>query len=308
MRTKQFDVLVVGDLFVDIVMSGFAAWPKAGEETFAHEMVREAGGGAAITASGLARLRTRTGVVGVVDGSGSDGGWLTNRLRSLGVNTSTLEKDQSEPTGLTVAITRGLDRTFFTYSGANKALPDFLAKNDVQRQLQQAQHVHFACCLDPRLLIELTAILRRVETRVTVDVGWHPDWLSSAGSIDALGHVDLFMPNEAEAQAVTGEKTTAEILNAFERIGVRRVALKMAERGAALTIDGRKLFCDPVQVVSVDTTGAGDSFDAGFIYGTLRDEPPERCLQIANICGALSTRALGGITAFPSRAEIEELM
>ena len=132
--------------------------------------------------------------------------------------------------------------------------------------------------------------------------------LNNAGTIDALSQVDLFMPNEAEAQAVTGEKTTAEILNAFERIGVRRVALKMAERGAALTIDGRKLFCDPVQVVSVDTTGAGDSFDAGFIYGTLRDEPPERCLQIANICGALSTRALGGITAFPSRAEIEELM
>jgi sugar/nucleoside kinase (ribokinase family) len=100
MRTKQFDVLVVGDLFVDIVMSGFAVWPKPGEETFAQEMLREAGGGAAITASGLARLRART----------ASSGWSTEAAvmglayepaKVTWVNTSTLERDHSEPTGLT---------------------------------------------------------------------------------------------------------------------------------------------------------------------------------------------------------------
>lgn len=299
---KQFDVLVVGDLFIDIVMSGCAELPAPGHEAFARAMIREAGGGAAITASGLARLGARTGVIGVVDDV--DGAWLAKRLISVGVDTGLLEKHPSEPTGMTVAISSDRDRAFFTYSGANVGLPELLDRSDISTTLQQAHHVHFACCLDPLQLMKLTDLLHAAETRVSLDVGWHPDWLRNEKSIGAICGLDLFLPNEAEASVITGMNTPDAILDAFEHMGIRLLALKMGEKGSCALVNGRKVFSDPVKVDVVDTTGAGDSFDAGFIYGMLHGESPERCLEIGNICGALSTRALGGIAAFPSRGEI----
>ena len=299
---KQFEVLVVGDLFIDLVFSGFAELPPPGHEAFARAMIREAGGGASITASGLARLGTKTGVIGVVDDL--DGAWLAKRLKSVGVDTSALHKHPTEPTGTTVAISSGRDRTFFTYSGANLGLSELLERSDIRAALQKAQHVHFACCLDPVLLMELTALLHGAETGVSLDVGWHPEWLGNEKSIHAIRQLDLFFPNEAEASVTTSQKSPDDILDAFEHMGVHHVALKMGEKGSALLINGRKVFSPPVKVDVVDTTGAGDSFDAGFIYGMLHEESPERCLEIGNICGALSTRALGGIAAFPSPAEI----
>ena len=308
MKPKQVDVLVVGDIFVDIVMSGFPDWPKPGQEAFAKEMLCEVGGGAAITACGLSRLNVTTGVVGLVenDGDVGDGGWITKRLSSFGVSTTMLEKHPTEPTGITIAVSSNRDRAFFTYPGANTGLPELLARSDVRSALETAAHVHFACRLDPLLLIELTESLHAQGTRVSLDVGWHPDWLGDRNSIRAVGELDWFMPNETEAEVMTGKSDPDEILDAFERMGIRRVALKLGERGAALIVDGSKVFVDPLKVQVVDTTGAGDSFDAGFIYGSLRGQSPERCLSIANMCGALSTRALGGITAFPSESEISK--
>ena len=87
--------------------------------------------------------------------------------------------------------------------------------------------------------------------------------------------------------------------------GVRNVALKLGERGAALLWDGEIFHCPPHKVKAVDTTGAGDCFDAGFICGWLHGLEPDRCLRVGAICGALSTRGLGGIASFPSKEELE---
>jgi len=84
------------------------------------------------------------------------------------------------------------------------------------------------------------------------------------------------------------------------------VGLKLGGKGAALLWRRRQFLTDPVPVETVDTTGAGDSFNAGFIFAWLRGYSARRCLRIANICGALSTRALGGIAAFPSLPELAE--
>jgi sugar/nucleoside kinase (ribokinase family) len=87
--------------------------------------------------------------------------------------------------------------------------------------------------------------------------------------------------------------------------GIRAVGLKLGGHGAALAWKKQEFVCDPLDVPHVDTTGAGDCFDAGFIYAWLSDESPEDCLEIANICGALSTRALGGLAAFPTLDEVK---
>jgi sugar/nucleoside kinase (ribokinase family) len=78
------------------------------------------------------------------------------------------------------------------------------------------------------------------------------------------------------------------------------VALKLGARGAALLWDGEILFEPPLPVTARDTTGAGDCFDAGFLHAWLKGEPPRQCLRVANVCGALSTEAYGGIEGFPT--------
>ncbi|MDP9340376.1 MAG: carbohydrate kinase family protein [Acidobacteriota bacterium] len=301
---RSLDFLVVGDLFVDLVMSGFPSWPpNPGEEVFAEQFCREAGGGAAITACGLTKLGAKAGVMGVV--GETDGQWLTDRLESSGVNTSAIQRNPLEPTAVTVSISSPKDRTFLTYMGANRGLPQMLKQFGSQDECAKARHVHLACAPEPAEVANLLGGLAEQGCSVSVDAGWHPEWLADAHCKEALRHVDIFMPNEREAAVMTGEIEPQQILEAFQKMGLKRVALKLGARGAALLSDGKIMFCAPLNVKSIDSTGAGDSFDAGFLFAWLRGDGPQKCLKIATICGALSTRRFGGIAGFPSIAELK---
>src|SRR5206468_7493980 len=110
---KIWDVVVVGDLFIDEVLSDFYSLPKLGEECFARKFRREVGGGAAITACGLAKLGVQVCVVGSI--GEADGQWLLDRLQSFGIDCSGLELDSAEPTGISVSASTREDRSFLTY-------------------------------------------------------------------------------------------------------------------------------------------------------------------------------------------------
>ena len=96
------------------------------------------------------------------------------------------------------------------------------------------------------------------------------------------------------------------MLEFFAQRGARCVAIKLGRRGAAMVAAGDKHTCSGFDVRTVDTTGAGDAFDAGFIHALLDQQPPQRRLEIACLCGALSTRASGGLQALATREELEE--
>lgn len=305
-REKTWDVVVVGDFFIDIVMSGFHQLPRLGEEGFARTMRTEVGGGAAITSSGLAKLGVNVAVLGVV--GHEDGIWIVKRLMAAGVNASALEIHASEPSGHTVSVSTPADRAFFTYYGANEQLTDLIKEKEARALMASAKHVHFACGPDPVLDAGLFRELRRHGCNLSIDVGWHEMWLTDPASYELLRQVDIFFPNEREGELMTGGANPDDVLSRLSEEGVRRVALKLGDKGAMLDWEGTIYRCPPYPVDAVDTTGAGDSFDAGFIYGWLRGEPPEECLQIAAVCGALSTRGLGGITGFPSQVELSDAL
>ena len=289
--------MVAGDLFIDIVMSGFSFWPEPGQEAVAQEYCREVGGGAAITAVGLAKLGSRVGALGVV---GNDGHWMIDRLRKHHVDTSGIAYDLHEPTAFTVAVSGPVDRAFFTYLGANRRFPEVLFEAAAARLLSQARHVHLACAPDLDSASELLEALRNNDCCISLDVGWHEQWLRDPRALWLLRNIDIFFPNEAEASCITGRSGACEILKAFRDEGVKAVVLKLGARGAALLWEGRIIMGEPYPVTAIDTTGAGDCFDAGFLHGWLRGDPPDQCLRAAIVCGALSTQALGGITAFPT--------
>jgi ribokinase len=299
---KIWDVVVVGDLFIDEVLSDFSSLPKLGEESFARSLRREIGGGAAITACGLAKLGRRVAVLGVV--GKQDGMWVVHRFLEAGVNTAFVENHPDEPTGLTVSVSTREDRAFFSYYGANERLPSLLKEPAARKLMVKARHVHFACAPDRLLHAGLFESLRKRRCRVSIDVGGHETWLADARNLEILRDANVFFPNLREGELITGETEPHKILRALHEKGLNAVGLKLGGKGAALLWRKKEFRCDAYPVTNIDTTGAGDCFDAGFIHAWLDGVSPEDCLETANVCGALSTRALGGIAGFPSLDEL----
>lgn len=282
-------ITVAGEIYLDQILSGFAAWPAPGEEAFATGYAREVGGGAAITAAGMVRLGRAVRLAGMIGGEE----WVPERLRRLGIDTDFLHRYPAEPTGTTVAVSMPEDRTFFSYRGANQGLATVLSS------LPAGRHLHLGCA-PPH---ELLPALRRRFATISLDAGFVRDWLADPATREVLRLVDWFLPNELEGAFLSGSSEPATILNWFAGQGIR-VVLKLGPRGSAVLHEGTILAVPSISVTPVDTTGAGDCFDAGFLDAWLAGEPPERCLRAGNVCGALSTRSAGGIAAFPTREEL----
>lgn len=303
---RQCDVLVAGDLFLDLVMSGFPALPQPGEEAFATRFRKEAGGGAAITACGLAKLGLRTAVLGVV--GMEDGAWLLNRLRNCGVDTSEIRQIDDEPTAFTISVSSSLDRTFLTYNGANIDLPKILGDALFSRDAPQCLHVHLAHAIDPGTMLPVFDAIKNRGWTLSLDAGWHPAWYADSRVAASLPLVDVFFPNQREAEKMTQQTDPLRMLDALRSMGCRTAALKLGNAGAVLLCEGQTFVQEPGHVKAVDTTGAGDCFNAGFLYAFLRGMPPALCLKSGTACGEMSTRALGGIASFPSKEELESVL
>lgn len=302
----KVDVIVAGEVYIDLILSGFDAWPQLGQEAFAKEYRREIGGGTAITACGLATLGSRTAVLAVL--GSEDGQWLVQRLVSHGVDTSRLQFEAGKPTGFSVVAAMNHDRAFLTYPGANRMFERVLREAIDTGLPALERHIHLAYA--PRL-DDAAALFRNIRSQgcmISLDIGWHDEWLSDPRATEILQYVDIFFPNEMEAIRFTGETDVVAILEAFHSAGAKCVALKRGPQGSALLWKGTITFAPPLTVTSVDTTGAGDCFNAGFLHGWLSGSAPVECLRAANICGALSTESYGGIKGFPSRERFQQEM
>ena len=303
---RLHDFIVAGEIYLDLTMAGFKTWPKPGMESFAEEFFREIGGGTSITACGLAKLGSRTAVLGLV---GSEWGqWVVARMKESGVDTAGVGCVLEEPTGFTVVATTPEDRAFLSYGGANRKLPALLEEAMRTNQFIGARHVHLACAPPLASAGELIAAIHRDGCTVSVDVGWHEEWLSDPRAKALLPEIDWFFPNEVEARFMTGEAEPDQALAWFRKAGARGVALKLGPAGAALLEDGRVYRVDRHPVTPRDTTGAGDSFDAGFLHYWIEGEVPEACLRAGNICGAVSTEGYGAIGAFPTLERLKKEM
>jgi sugar/nucleoside kinase (ribokinase family) len=204
---------------------------------------------------------------------------------------------------MTVIASRPEDRAFLTYLGANKSFVEALG-NRVASGKPLGQHVHLS--FPPSLDVRPSVIeqIRNLGSTVSLDVGWQRNWLADRRAFDLLRSVDIFFPNHEEAIQMTGEREPEAVLRKFAAEGVCRVALKLGSGGAALQWDGATYLAKPRRVTPVDTTGAGDCFDAGFLCAWLQGADPETCLEWGNVCGALSTEKYGGIEGCPDRERL----
>jgi sugar/nucleoside kinase (ribokinase family) len=294
------DLLVLGDVNPDLVLHGGDVTPAFGQaERLVDEARLTVGGSGAILACGAARLGLRVAIVGVV-GDDLFGAFMRERLVERGVDVSGLVVDPELPTGLTVVLSGDTDRAILTSLGTISALRAQMIDRKV---LALARHVHVSSFFLQRGLVpdlpELFAEVHASGATTSLDPNWDPSEGWDGGLGDLLASVDVLMPNEMEATRLA-HTSDLEIAIAVLRQHVTTVVVKAGDRGAVAVGSGGRATAPALRVAAVDTTGAGDSFDAGFLAATLGGESLERCLAIANACGALSTRATGGVDAQPT--------
>lgn len=304
---KDIDILVVGELNADLILSGDVT-PSFGQvEKLVDDATLTLGSSAAIFACGAARLGLRVAFVGVV-GDDALGQLVVQSLNERGVDTGGMIVDAQIKTGLTVILSRGTDRAMLTYLGSIAAL-----RYDAidLALLEHARHLHLGSYfLLDALRPDVPRLFAAAHARgltVSIDTNYDPTEQWDGGLAEALRHADIVLPNETELHAITRLPVLDEALQALAQ-QVPLVAVKLGARGA-VTRRGDEIVRASVPAVTVvDTTGAGDTFDAGFVYGVLAGWDLKRALQFACVCGALSTRAAGGTAAQPTLDEALGIM
>jgi sugar/nucleoside kinase (ribokinase family) len=304
---NNFDIVAVGDLNADLILTGDVT-PVFGQvEKLIDDATLTMGGSTSIFACGAARLGLRVAFVGKV-GRDVFGDYLLDALQARGIDITGVRRDERVKTGLTTVLSHGNDRAMLTYLGTLGVL----AYADVDWSIvARARHLHLGSyyMLDalrpdaPHLFAEA----RRRGLTVSLDTNYDPTEQWEGGIHAALAHVDIFLPNETEAKAI-GRGATWQA--GLEQLAARvpTVALKRGGDGAVARRGAEIAAARPLPVAVVDTTGAGDSFNAGFVYGFLTGWPLQRTVDFAAACGSASTRAAGGVDAQPTFEEAAALL
>jgi sugar/nucleoside kinase (ribokinase family) len=308
----RFDLVVLGDCDPDLVLAGEDVEPAFGQvERLVDAAELTIGGSGGIVACGAARLGLRTAFAGVV-GDDLFGRFMLDALARRGVDTHAI--DPNARTGLTVILSRPGDRAILTFPGTIASLRSDQVDEGL---LASMRHVHVASFFLQTALAaglpELFARARSAGATTSIDPNWDPGERWDGGLKDLLSATDVFLPNAEEAMRVAdvddAEDAARVLASRGPLVAVRRgpawalAALPSGELVEAQALPGT----DPV-----DTIGAGDSFNAGFLAARLNGWSTQLALALAAACGSLSTRAVGGTPAQPTldeaRAALAELL
>jgi sugar/nucleoside kinase (ribokinase family) len=300
-------VLVVGEINVDLILQGAHAFPIPGKEVLVDDVVMTLGSASAICAMGLARLGTPVAFLGKV-GTDPWGEFCVDAMRAAGIDVSRVAGDAKLKTGVTVSITSPHDRALVSYLGSIRAL----RTEDVPvAAFAGFDHLHVSSYflqegLRPGIR-GLFARARAAGLTTSLDPGFDPSERWEADIVATLAETDLFLPNEVEVTAITRRFNVADALRQLEN-GRTRVIAKLGPQGCMTLEGGEPLAVPAFRIDPVDTTGAGDSFDAGFLHAWLRGMPMLESLRWGAACGSLSTRGLGGTSRQADSAEVERLV
>ena len=305
--SKPFDLLVVGELNPDLVLTGDVTTAAGQVEKIIDDASLVLGSSSGIFACGAARLGLKVTFTGKTGADGF-GEFLWGELRQRGIDTRGAVVDPATRTGISVILKHGRDRTILTYLGAISEL----RLDEIDPSIfTQARHMHIGSYfLLTRLIPDIPRLLQMAKAAgmtISLDTNYDPAEKWTTGLDQVLDLVDVFLPNETEACRISGKPQLEDALESLSR-RVKVVAAKLGEQGAEAR-RGKETVRVPVYPSQVvDTVGAGDSFDAGFLYGWLAGWDLERCLCLGSACGSLSTRAAGGTAAQPTLDEAQGLI
>jgi sugar/nucleoside kinase (ribokinase family) len=283
----RFDLLCIGDINLDVITQPIEKIPRAPQVIKEVKIVR--GGSAANCAAFGARLGLKTAFMGKLS-TDEFGDWLLGQMREVGVRCFVRREKAS--IGVTIALTRKQGgRNFITYRGTNK----LLKIQDLNlRLLRRTRHLHRAGFWHTEGLFssnkQIFSIAREKGAQTSLDIGWdYGGWKKDRRKLvlKLLPYLDVLFLNREEALRLSQRRSIKMAKDYLLRKGVRMVCIHLGKRGSALYIKKEKFKSDAFRVAVVNPTGAGDAFNAGFIYGMLQGWNWEKTLRFANGVAAL---------------------
>jgi sugar/nucleoside kinase (ribokinase family) len=293
----DYDVLVLGGYFCDLIFTGLPEMPRLGAEVYgsAFDMVP---GAAYTTALALRRLELRAGWV-CDFGDDFFSQFVLDSARRAGLDSSLFRMHTGPVRRITAALSFPHERAFVSFAD------ELVSESPIPLIVQHRPRVVLLSGLwYGSEHAELCAAAHAAGALVYMDCQCSSATLDTPGLLDSLGCVDIFAPNASEALQLTGAATVEAALAQLAAL-TPLVIIKCGADGVIAQAGGHVAHAPAMHVDVFDTTGAGDCFNAGFLYGHLRGLPLEMSLRCGNICGGLSTTARGGAAA-PSAAQMEE--
>lgn len=301
------EIVVIGELNVDLVASGLRGAPELGREMLADDFKVTLGSASAIFSCGVAKLGRRVTFVSRI-GSDEFGEFCIAELARKGVSTERIFVDSESRTGVTVVMSTPEDRALVTYLGA---IAEFEFTDVPLDVLHGHRHLHMSSyylqtALQPDFG-RLMEAAKQAGLTTSFDPNSDPDQARNESIFEVIKHSDILFLNEQEAKLLSW---TNDIRSACERLGrfCSLVVVKLGGEGAIAYRKGEFVTANGFPVEAVDTTGAGDSFAAGFVHAFLDDRDTEECLMVGNACGALSATKPGGTDGQPDADELETFL
>lgn len=296
-----YDVLVYGPLFCDLIFTGLDDMPTLGTEIFAGDFTM-AVGGSAIVAAGLHRLGAKVGLIADI-GNDPMSRIVEQLLDELGIERTFIRIHPRPLTQLTVALSFPQDRAFIT----RFEKPDTPADLAAILREHPARHVHIGSFLGAFDVPDACRIAHDAGATISLDPGWDEAALRDPRLHQMMTELDYFLPSyselcfmmeDSEAEAAL-EKATNQMIHGS-------IIMKNGAEGATAWSKTLQVSAQALPVTPIDTTGAGDAFDAGFLYGITRGYSIQESMRYGTVCGALTTTVIGGATGTPTLEDVQK--
>lgn len=303
------DVVVIGELNVDIIMNHIAGFPEMGKETLAQNMNLTLGSSSAIFASNLSTLGSNVAFIGKI-GNDSFASVVLESLNLKSVDSSHIIHSETLKTGATIVLNYDQDRAMVTYPGA---MEDLKITDIDFGFISTARHLHFSSIfLQPGIRKSLTVLFAKAKSlglTTSLDPQWDPveEWEVDLSQLLPL--VDVFLPNMAEFLLLTNSVSLEEGIGKIDKTAPNiTLIVKDGSNGAYGWKEGT-LIHQPafMNIEVVDCIGAGDSFNAGFIHAFIQGSSLKKCLELGTLTGAVSTTRPGGTGAFENLEEVRSI-
>lgn len=303
----KFDVSVVGELNLDLILYGLPSRLELEREHLADGLTITLGSSSAIFAHNLASLGSRVGFSSTM-GSDPLGETALHDLQQSGADVSGVRRFAGKLTGLTAILPTGGRRYILTYPGT---MFDMCYADLDLAYVLDARHLHLSSfylhrALRPQIA-QLFQAAKQAGLTTSLDTNDDPEDLWADDLFDVLKHVDVLLPNEREACKIARREQAEQAIEDLAAL-VPLVVVKRGKEGAIARRGKESFQAAPFLTATVDSVGAGDSFDAGFLHQFIRGASLQECLRFASLTGALSTTRAGGTEAFRDSAHRQRFL
>ena len=293
----KFDVIGFGALNVDMLFK-VDKLASAEEESFIEDYKEECGGSAANAIVGLARLGCKVGFIGKV-ANDREGKIQLDSFKAEGVDTSGIVE---APKGRSGSVMGFVDRKGARALYINSGVNDLVEPREIKWEyVSQTKFLHLSSFVGEKSFRAQKKLLSALPEGVKISLDPGSLYAQKGFAIiePIIRNSYVFMPNAFELEQLTGEEDFRKGADYMIAMGVKIVAVKLGSKGCYVTDGQEKLTVEPFKVKAVDTTGAGDAFCAGFLYGLIHEKSLYECGQLGNFVASRSVMVMGARAGLP---------